>query len=430
MPPQRLKTAVVNTYSDGGGAALAARRLHQSLLSIGCESTFVVSAPSINFPATRAIPGNRHRWQSRFSPRLGSLKETFLLRSFKPTGTYWSSNLSSRASCRDLGSIDADIVNLHWIGDDFISIRDVAILNRPIVWSLHDQWAFTGGCHYAGECERFTSDCGDCPHLVRRKAASFYKGKDLSSYIQKLKKKSWQTLDITIVCASEWMASIARRSSLFRDRRIEIIRYPLNLKVFRPLDKSYARECFGLPQDRQLILFAAVGATSDPRKGFAELRRALPIVHKEFGGKAAAVVLGTWDAPEMGMPVYPVGVIRDETSLPLLYSACDLNVTPSRQDNYPNIIYETAACGIPTVAFSVGGIKDAIRNEETGTLVPPGDIEAFAKAIAQWLRRLHNDPALASSACLSFVQQTHDSEKQAKSYAKLFEEIVRRTCRG
>ena len=418
-----MKVAVVNTYSDGGGAALAARRLHQSLLTSGCQSTFVVRAPSANFPATRIVPHKRRTWKSKIPLGRIALQEKLLLRSFQPTGTYWSSNLTSNASCSDLNSIDADVVNLHWIGDDFISIDELAAVHRPIVWSLHDQWAFTGGCHYSGACERFTSTCGNCPHLVGRKWSPFQRDTDLSQYIHERKRQLWNRLDITVVCASEWMAATARKSSLFRDRRVEIIRYPLNLKVFRPLDKIYARDCFGLPKDKKLILFAAIGATSDPRKGFQELRQALPRVYAALGDKVAAVVLGAWDVPDIGIPVFPVGNTRDEIALPLIYSACDVNVTPSRQDNYPNIIYEAAACGTPTAAFAVGGISDAIRDTETGLLAPGGDIDALTQAIIRILVKDQGGASAMSRACVEFALSHHDSEKQAKRYMSLFESL-------
>lgn len=220
------------------------------------------------------------------------------------------------------------------------------------------------------------------------------------------------------------MAATARKSSLFRDRRIEIIRYPLNLKVFRPLDKLYARDCFGLPKDKKLILFAAVGATGDPRKGFHELRQALPRVYESLGDKVAAVVLGAWDVPDIGIPVFPVGNIHDEIALPLIYSACDVNVTPSRQDNYPNIIYEAAACGTPTVAFSVGGISDAVQDTKTGLLAPAKDISALAEAIISLLSKDERSASDMARACVEFAQSHHDCAEQAKRYMSLFDSLA------
>jgi hypothetical protein len=131
---------------------------------------------------------------------------------------------------------EPDVINLHWTGEAFIGIETIAKFNRPLVWSLHDMWAFTGGCHYSQDCDRYKASCGVCPQLHSSKDW------DLSRWVWQRKAKAWKDLNLTIVCPSLWLAECARASSLFKDVRVEVIPYGLDIRMYKPSNQEVARE--------------------------------------------------------------------------------------------------------------------------------------------------------------------------------------------
>ena len=151
----------------------------------------------------------------------------------------------------------------------FLPISEVAKINAPIVWTLHDMWAFTGGCHTAYDCLNYQRGCGNCPQLLHSAP------NDISSLVNREKQVTWSTIPMTVVCPSQWLADCARHSAVLKDKRIEVIGYTLDFEVFKPLDKEVARRAYNLPLGKRLILFGAIGGTSDRHKGFRFLQEAL-----------------------------------------------------------------------------------------------------------------------------------------------------------
>ena len=177
------------------------------------------------------------------------------------------------------------MINLHWINGGYLKIGTIAKFKKPIVWTLHDMWAFTGGCHYNVDCTNYTTSCGNCPQLHSHKET------DLSRWIWKRKARAWQNLNLTIVTPSHWLAKCAASSSLLKNVRIEVIPNGLDTKQYKPIEKSLARSILGLPEDKQLILFGAMSATSDPRKGFNFLQSALQNLSQSGWGEQVELVV-------------------------------------------------------------------------------------------------------------------------------------------
>ena len=275
---------------------------------------------------------------------------------------YWSLNLFDYPIADAINSIHADIVNLHWVGGNTLPISQLAAIRAPIVWTLRDMWAFTGGCHYSGACRRYQAACGDCPQL--RAPAE----RDISRQVHTSKRRHWSSVDMTIVCISRWLADCARQSALLRERRIEVIGNPIETTVFKPLDKAVARRAFNLPPDKKLILFGAIGGSSDQRKGFKYLAEALQSV--DSADDTEVVVFGAKQMEDLalGMPTHQIGSLQDETSLSLLYSACDVYVMPSLQEGLGNTALEALACGAPCVSFEGTGTSDPITHRRNGYL--------------------------------------------------------------
>jgi glycosyltransferase involved in cell wall biosynthesis len=283
-------------------------------------------------------------------------------------------------------------------------------------------WPFTGGCHYSGECDKYTQSCGHCPQLNSQQDG------DISGWVWWRKAKAWKNLNLTIVTPSQWLADCARNSSLFQDLRIEVIANGLDIQRYKPIEKKIARHLLGLPQDKQLILFGAMTATSDNRKGFHLL---LPAIKKLSQGeiwqhKLELVVFGASEPvnpPDFGLKTHYLGRLNDDISLALVYAAADIFVAPSLEDNLPNTVMEALACGTPSVAFKIGGMPDMIEHQENGYLAHPYDIEDLAQGIHWVLEDSERYQKLCDCAREKVVRE-FTLEIQASKYLKLYNEVL------
>ncbi len=280
---------------------------------------------------------------------------------------------------------EADILHLHWINQGFLSlknIRQLAALGKPVVWTLHDMWAFTGGCHYSGECRRYRQSCGMCPYLRAPGPG------DLSHRIWKKKQKQIPG-NIHFVTCSEWLAGEARSSSLLRDYPVTAIPNPIDTDVFKPVspaERMAFRESKGIGRDSLLLLFVAM-KVKETRKGFLLLLHALqelknlhPAVPVEL------LVLGQSDPAELQALPYPfhaLGLVRETAGLVSVYGAADVFVIPSLEDNLPNTVMESLACGTPVAGFQTGGIPEMVEHLQEGFIAPQGDAGALAQGIWQ-----------------------------------------------
>ena len=408
---------ILNAADDGGGAARAANRLHKGLQRIGIDSKMLVQIkngddPTVAGPVTRIGKGF-----GKIRPYLDcSLLQLYPNRKriiFSP------SILPGRVPSK-LSALNPDVIHLHWITGGFLRVEDLRRFRKPLFWTLHDSWAFTGGCHIPLDCTRYTQACGRCPTLGSSREH------DLSRSVWRRKRNSWQGLDLTVVTPSRWLAECARSSSLFRTIRIEVIPNGLDVTRFRPVDKELARELLSLPTDKKLILFGAEKSTTDTTKGFHLLVPALRRLAGTNVREAELVVFGSADpvpSPDFGMKAHYLGRLHDDVSLALLYSAADVFVSPSISENLPNTAMEAMACGTPCVAFNVGGMPDLIEHERTGHLARPFDPDELANGIA-WVLENKERWKTLSRRSREKVEREYAIEKVAARYADLYREIL------
>ncbi|MBD2040288.1 glycosyltransferase family 4 protein [Microcoleus sp. FACHB-672] len=408
------------SYSDGrGGGYAAAYRLHQGLLQANVDSTMLVGYKTRDDITVLSKETKLAQARAKILPSLDALAIKLLYPKRVPTvySLQWvPDTLSSRVA-----QLKSDILNLHWVYGGFLQIESVAKFNQPIVWTLHDMWAFTGGCHYNQECNRYTKSCGACPQL------GSHQDKDLSHWVWQRKAKAWRDLNLTIVTPSHWLAQCTHSSSLFKNARIEVIPNGLDSWQYKPVDQRLARERLNLPQDKHLVLFGALNAASDPRKGFHLLQPALRNLTQSGCCEGIELVIFGASQPshpaDLGFKCHYLGKLNDDISLALVYAAADVFVAPSTQDNLPNTVMEALACGTPCVAFKIGGMPDMIEHQQNGYLARPFEVDDLAKGILwvledkdRWIK-LGN--RAREKAELEFTQ-----ELQASRYLSLFTEIV------
>ncbi len=412
--PRPLRVVHVNAFDASGGAARSAYRLHRGLAALGVDSAMVVRRKATDDPAVHLA--------SPVGASVRAVLDQELHRLFRrrPRSFFTTAVLPDRTAPA-VARLAPDVVNRHWVGEGFLRPESVARLPRPVVWTLHDAWAFTGGCHVTGACERFVDGCGACEVLGSTRE------RDLSRWVLGRKRRAWSDVALTIVAPSRWMAERARRSALLAGRRVEVIPNGVDTSVFRPLAQGAARELLRLPPDGRLVLFLAMDGVSDPNKGFHLLREALG--HGAPAG-AGLLVAGASSIPAEAAPAVPthaLGRLQDDVSLALAYASADVVVVPSIQENLPNTALEALACGRPVVAFRVGGLPDLVEDGVNGALVDPFDTAGLARALAWTLEDAARWRALCEAA-RARAERDHGTALQARRYLALYEDLTGRAA--
>ena len=415
-----MKVLMVNATDIFGGAARAAFRLHQGLRSKGVDSRMLVEIMKGNDPF---VIGPKNDFQKVLAYARPRLRQVPLLLYFKRSGDRFTPAwLPDRLAGR-INNINPDIVHLQWI-DDFLRIENIPKLIKPIIWTLHDMWAFTGGCHYDRGCGRYQESCGCCPQLGSKR------GHDLSYKVLRRKKKSWRNTNMVIVCVSNWLADCARRSIVLGKYQVKVIPNGLDTKRFQPVDKRTARQLLNLPQKKKIILFGALYATSDPRKGHNHLKSAIRRLAAWGYSESVELVIFGASAPskddewrDIGFPVHYLGVLQDDISLAVVYSAADVMVVPSEEEAFGQTASESLSCGVPVVAFAIGGLLDIVGHEREGYLARPFDSEELARGI-EWV--LENEQRLyaLSENSRKKAMDEFDIQRISSKYVELYQEIT------
>jgi len=419
-----MKVIHVSTRDICGGAARSAYRLHQGLQRIGWSSTMFVKDKTcpdptiLRFEPPRGLVTRlRGRMRREVIAREFSRYRVSRPAGYEPFGDdrtpFQETVLTQIPRC--------DVVNLHWVVEllDIASVFPQMTQSRPVVWTLHDMNAFTGGCHYDHDCGRFSGSCGLCPQLGSTSE------QDLSRAIWERKNQALAACKkgrLRIVTPSRWLAEEARSSTLLSGVKVDVIPYGLDLDVFAPRDRAYSRELLGIPRDARVVFFLAESLDIS-RKGFSLLLEALPHCAKRID-KLLLVSLGQ-SPPKIngGAPWLHLGSINDDRLLSVAYSAADLFVLPSLQDNLANTVLEAMACGVPVVSFNAGGTPDMVRPGITGQLVPAYDVRALAATIVEMLHAPQQLKKL-SETCRRVVLDEYPLQLQAQRYADLYKALV------
>ncbi len=410
-----MKILIVNTSDIQGGAARAAYRLHQALLVAGVDSQILAQSKAADDFTVMGPESKIQKALSKIRPTLDSLPVS---RYKDRTKTLFSPSWLPFAGFVDkINAINPDVVHLHWIAGGMMRIEDLSKIKAPIVWSLHDNWAFTGGCHIMWECDRYKQSCGTCPRLGSSKE------NDLSRKVYTRKLKTFSHLpNMKIIGLSNWLANCAKQSSLFKNHDVLCLPNPINTERFAPFHKYQARTLLNLPHNKKLIAFGAMSATSDINKGFKELAQAL---EKHDADNTELVVFGSSQpkTPQgFKQKAHYLGHLHDDVSLRVLYSAADVMVVPSLQENLSNAIMESLACGTPVVSFNVGGNADLVDHQVSGYLAQAFDVADLAVGI-DWVLS-HPAPEKLSQAARQKVLSTFDSHIVARRYIELYQSVI------
>ena len=411
-----MNVLILSNYDVKGGAARATYRLHRGLQSMGVNSQMLAGYKSSSDESVLEMPAKFGEKFKNLRAKLNRLP----LKAYPKLGqVIFSPQWVPDSLAAEVARINPDVINLHWVCEGYMQIETLAKFNKPLVWTLHDMWAFTGGCHYSEDCDRYLHSCGVCPQLHSSKE------KDISRWIWQRKAKAWQNLNLTLVTPSYWLAECAKSSSLLQDYPVQVIANGLDSELYKPLSRPEVRDSLNLPQNRQLVLFGAMQGTGDRWKGFPLLVPALQRLSKSgWQDKIELLVFGC-SQPEspidVGFKTHYLGRLDDET-LAKVYAAADVMVVPSRYEAFGQTASEALACGTPVVAFDVTGLKDIVDSRQNGYLAKPYDSEDLARGIAWVLEDPQRHQHLCSSARLK-VEENFTLAVQAGEYYNLLNRV-------
>lgn len=386
-PKDKLKYAILATYTEGG-AGIAAVRLAKGLRQQGVDCSVISFSPRIH-PADYKMELSQEQ-QVLYDKSLSlDRNHTHEGSTFFSNQMYPSLEKSQVEFLRHF-----DVINLHWI-QMFLSVEVIEYIlsfGKKVIWTLHDMAPLTGGCHYSNGCLGYTNDCSKCPQLDN-------KVNDYPQQVLSEKIKRWQSDNLTIVSPSQWLADCAKQSQVFRNTPVKVIRNGLDTDVFVPTGKAHARSFFNLPQDKKILLFTCQ-SHGERRKGFKELMEVAHIL-AEKRDDLHVLMFGheSEETKKLPIPYTALGHIDEEWKLAVGYSAADVTLLPSLEDNLPNVILESMSCNTPVVTFDNGGCGELIIPGVNG--VTSLDCESFAQNVVKLLGAAYVNSASYANRYLS-----------------------------
>jgi len=419
-----MKILHINTY-DSGGSAIAAIRLHKELLSQGYDSNFLFLYQSFySIPNSFYYSDTKKKETNFFIRQFKKLKKKIYS---KPTEASKNRNkLLNKSSGYEMFSFgttdfdittqrlykEADIIHLNWVSG-FLDYSFFEKNAKPVVWTLHDMNPFTGGCHYSSSCVKFKTECRNCPQLLNTI------NPDSSFIDQNYKIKMLYGQQIVIVTPSEWLRKLAASSRLFNHLKTYHIANCIDFSVFKPLDKIHCREILNIPIGDKVLLFVSDNY-ENKRKGFDLMIGALALLDNT--GLTLVAIGGNNNKLQLLNKVLYLGSVLDERLLPVAYSATDAFVLPSREDNLPNVMLESLACGTPVISFQVGGMTEVIKEGLNGILVKETTSTSLSYAISDFFEGKFN---FNSNKIRENAELMFKSSIQADKYLEVYKKTLK-----
>ncbi len=413
-----MRILIVNTSENTGGAAVAANRLMVALNNNGAKAKMLVKEKNSD---KLTVVGLKHPWRQQWH----FLWERFCIWVNLRMQKKRLFEIDIANSGTDITQLpefeEADVIHLHWVNQGMLSLKDIRKImeKKPVVWTMHDMWPATAICHYTRGCEQFHTACDECPLIPSGR---------LAKRVWRKKERMLSGRRITYVCCSQWLTEEAKKSHLLNGQRVVSIPNPIDTHLFRPQDKSKAKEHLQLPADRRVILFVSQRVT-DVRKGISYLVEAVQLLveqHPEMKDNTCIAILGGHAeeiAGQLALPAYPLGYISEPERIVEVYNAADAFVLPSLEDNLPNTIMEAMACGVPCVGFRVGGIPEMIDHQENGYVTEPRQSDDLAHGIRYVLEE--SDYDLLSKNCLKKVARNYSEQSVANRYIEEYNRRIR-----
>lgn len=406
---------------DIGGAARAMLRLHQGLLAQGEDSNVLVAKKKTSLPKVEEWKGAMDvasRVQRRSRSWWLDFREQMRKRN-RPSGLEFFTDDRTRFWDHIVDDLnDYEVVNFHWISQFVDHSKVFPRLKVPVVWTLHDQNSFTGGCHYDFGCERWRQGCGACPQLGSDSEKDF----SARAWVRKKEAYPQAAEGIHVVTPSQWLGELAGESPLLGQFPARVIPYGIPTDVFHPGGREGLRSAFRIGDNDRVILFVSDNL-NNRRKGFDVLQDALKRLVPGRGRRVVVLSVGIGSGHNFGdIEHHHLGPFGQEELMSAAFSAADIFVASALQDNLPNTLLESLACGTPIVGSRSGGIPDAVRPGKTGWLFDAGDPNSLQEVLEAALES--GDLARMREECRQVAMRIYSMEIQAKEYISLYKEIL------
>jgi len=423
------------THNAQGGAGRAALRARDA-----CRAAGMVSEVFCLDGAEKGQDVIQPKWL-RNSPDAATRYQDFLFRQLQ-----WSDIASRRRGPSntllsqpypgmDLLKLNAlnsfDVLHMHWTTWTVTppDIRRWLDAGRALVWTMHDAWPMTGGCHYPSGCEQYLSECIVCPQL--NDAYSVVP----NAFADKLHQYG-NDPRMHIIAPSKWLADEARRSRIFSKTPVHHIENPIELDIFTPRDqRQQLRAELGF-SERDVVLLFGNHLNEEIRKGGAILREAIALLldspeymqaWQQLGLKPALLTFGTpidLGAAAQEVRMLSIDSVRDDKVLVDLFNVADVLCFPSLEDNYPNTVVEASACGTPAIVFRTGGMATMVEHGKTGLVVDEvGSPEALAAAIDTFAQKYFGHEGMRK-ACRQATQTLNDPIKVGARMEEVYLEVL------
>ncbi len=405
------------SLSAGGGAGIAASRSVRALRAVDVSAEL--------WTADDETLGKRlySDWWLWLKTRLAVLPQKF--RQNKKLFSAWSDNclLPSHLAAR-INRAKPDIVHLHWVGAGFLNLKELTEFDAPVVWTLHDPWAFTGGCHYPGECLRFEQACGCCPQLGSASPVD-------ASHHNRVRGRALISSVAMWVAPSEWIADLAKGPGGLPTERVWCVPNGLDSRLFQAGSREHARKVLGLADDA-LVLVAGAHDLREYRKGGHLLPAALEVISATAGRNLVVYVFGTGaESMEVNWSceVRFTGFLKHGAEVARVFCAADVMLLPSLQDNLPNMAVEALASGCPVVGFDRGGLGEIVEHGRTGWITGKVSGQGLGQAVIDWLEFRPGRDAVMQAAA-GRVEVEYSLEVHGRRLREVYETLLTDRARG
>jgi glycosyltransferase involved in cell wall biosynthesis len=411
-----MKALMLSHSDGGGGAGRASYRLLQALETAGVDARLHVDFKNSDDPRV-------FRNQGVFRDATRRLRITadeipaYIARFPQPR--LFSPGIVHAMSAKRINNSDADVVILQWVNFGYLSTRQIGLIRKPLTWSMHDMWAFTGGMNYADDSPdaRWRHGFTSPPPPNER---GWW---DVDRWVWRRKSREW-THPITLIASSHWMAELAHASPLTRNWPVAVIPNAVDTQTYSPASQHEARIRLNVPLDEPVIAAFFPKNLEDSRKGFDLFLEAL---HHVATDSSPHVIIAGHDGPPAGLRMPDLtfqwlGFLDDAKAIDA-YRSADVVAVPSRQDNSPQTATEALSCGTPVVAFDCTGLPDFVLHEQTGFLAQPFDTQGFAYG----LTKLLNDSGLRARLSASARETASDKwsyQSIGRAHRELFDFLI------
>ena len=413
-----LKVLHLSTYDDQGGAAKAAYRIHKSQQTLGIDSTLMVLSKKLNDPSVVLPSSFDHFSKLKFVQNIKA-DQALISKYIKIKKVLISAGKVGCNLVNEINKSDYDIINLHWI-NNMLSISEIGRITKPIVWTLHDMWPFSGIFHYGHEKNDGLIEPKDYSDQIK-------KINELDATCLSQKIATWKDVPISVISPSRWLTESAKNSSVFKKSPISTIAHPVDSNIFFPYNMKSSRKELNLPIDEKLILFCPLSPVNNLIKGWSTILEIFQLLEINHPRIYTLVICGDKEK-KYPLPFKSIWLeqIDDDQRLAKLYSAVNLVLCPSTQEALGQVAVEAQACGTPVIASDVGGFKDTIINNMSGMRIAVGDLHSFSKAIINIIDQVPNklEGKVIPTTASQHIINHYGYEVIAEQYFNIYKKIT------